>query len=484
MAEAYEFNLRFAARFSHTAVDIEAARSSSTNKSAAGGSSIRDGRTEGGEGGERGEGKSGDEGDGGDGGDSVEPQAKRPRLSKGHGRCGSLAAACRELNLRKMGTSSFQNNCLIFSTAISVGRTTAQLQYGSAAHESSKQQRALIHDSLVSKLPDSVIASNDEWCSGYDLARAQEVYDSNGFMGEPHIHVLANSLDRTFVIADGNGCSFRIIKYAPGWTPSVEMSLTDATELRKDPAVVWIYLSGGHFEALIDKDMPKPSIAHSAGFELLVTHVAGAAAAEAAGGDDAAADGDDGSVADDASGAAADDAASGSNGDRAADTDELAKPGDDGLQPATAALVDVSQSHALWDMMNGETSDVDLPTASPQLKAPPVPDPPPSRRSGRRTTPKRRSFPAGQVAAPPAALLSPICEHVDVSNLVIGQEVLALGLAPAGDRRWFRATVTGTRERSPSIVVKFTASIDGNTLALLLPRPVVSYNEPCDVRLV
>ena len=93
-----------------------------------------------------------------------------------------------------------------------------------------------------------------------------------------------------------------------------------------------------------------------------------------------------------------------------------------------------------------------------------------------------RCAPGGCVCNP--GFVGAACEHVDVSNLVIGQEVLALGLAPAGDRRWFRATVTGTRERSPSIVVKFTASIDGNTLALLLPRPVVSYNEPCDVRLV
>ena len=73
-------------------------------------------------------------------------------------------------------------------------------------------------------------------------------------------------------------------------------------------------------------------------------------------------------------------------------------------------------------------------------------------------------------------------DEMDTNGFEIGQEVLARGLAPAGHRDWFRATVTAIRDKYPPIVVKFHSTVDGNPLGLLLPQPRVSYNTALDVK--
>ena len=61
----------------------------------------------------------------------------------------------------------------------------------------------------------------------------------------------------------------------------------------------------------------------------------------------------------------------------------------------------------------------------------------------------------------------------DVSGIAVGDTLLAKGLAPSGDKEWFRAQVTALRPPPafPPITVKFVATEDWNDLALVLPRP-------------
>ena len=75
-------------------------------------------------------------------------------------------------------------------------------------------------------------------------------------------------------------------------------------------------------------------------------------------------------------------------------------------------------------------------------------------------------------------------DDFDVSGLTVGEEVMAKGLSPAGQRLWYQATITGFRPPPawPPIVVKFSATEDGNTLNLLLPQPNTAYVHRGDVR--
>ena len=61
-----------------------------------------------------------------------------------------------------------------------------------------------------------------------------------------------------------------------------------------------------------------------------------------------------------------------------------------------------------------------------------------------------------------------------------GEEVWAMGLH-AGTRKRFKAEVIGLRKQFPRIIVKYTASEDGNTNAIALPEMPTAYLCAADV---
>ena len=70
-------------------------------------------------------------------------------------------------------------------------------------------------------------------------------------------------------------------------------------------------------------------------------------------------------------------------------------------------------------------------------------------------------------------------------ELVVGDEIEALGAAPGGDGRvWFRAKVVALRPRYPPLHVKFTATLEGVTNRLALPEPVTAYVNADGVRAI
>ena len=61
-----------------------------------------------------------------------------------------------------------------------------------------------------------------------------------------------------------------------------------------------------------------------------------------------------------------------------------------------------------------------------------------------------------------------------------GEQVWAMGLH-AGSRRRFKAEVVGLRKQFPRIIVKYTATEDGNTAAIALPEMRTAYVTMADV---
>ena len=137
-----------------------------------------------------------------------------------------------------------------------------------------------------------------------------------------------------------------------------------------------------------------------------------------------------------------------------------------------------------------------------------------TRHSSREVKRTRRSFPPQATRAPSARASLDIDNEqaLDVTGISVGQQLMALGLAPAGGRVWYRATVIALRERFPPIVVKvprkclnpfhhdlththihrepllhaaprqFKATEDGDTLPLLLPSTITAYVHKSDTK--
>ena len=61
-----------------------------------------------------------------------------------------------------------------------------------------------------------------------------------------------------------------------------------------------------------------------------------------------------------------------------------------------------------------------------------------------------------------------------------GEEVWAMGLH-AGARKRFKAEVLSLRKQFPRIIVKYTATEDGNTAAIALPEMRTAYVTMADV---
>ena len=135
-----------------------------------------------------------------------------------------------------------------------------------------------------------------------------------------------------------------------------------------------------------------------------------------------------------------------------------------------------------------------------------------TRHSSREVKRTRRSFPPQATRAPSARASLDNEQALDVTGISVGQQLMALGLAPAGGRVWYRATVIALRERFPPIVVKvprkclnpfhhdlththihrepllhaaprqFKATEDGDTLPLLLPSTITAYVHKSDTK--
>ena len=102
--------------------------------------------------------------------------------------------------------------------------------------------------------------------------------------------------------------------------------------------------------------------------------------------------------------------------------------------------------------------------------------------ASRRTTPSPSKLnerngphaaePAGEEVLPPDSVLP---EGVEV-----GDTVLATGLH-AGMRKPFKAVLMGVRSQYPPLLVRYTSTVDGRTLPILIPEIISTYLPPSEV---
>ena len=79
--------------------------------------------------------------------------------------------------------------------------------------------------------------------------------------------------------------------------------------------------------------------------------------------------------------------------------------------------------------------------------------------------------------------LPTIVDDSDLSDLAVGQAVVAFGRAPDGKWTRYRGKITGFRNVHPKVVVKYMSTMDGNPLRLLLPSPNSAYLSRSDIEL-
>ena len=84
----------------------------------------------------------------------------------------------------------------------------------------------------------------------------------------------------------------------------------------------------------------------------------------------------------------------------------------------------------------------------------------------------------------PAPAPTPMTNEYSDGGFETGDAVEAMGRGPGGTREWFKATVTKIRAPPawPPIVVKYTATLEGNKNRLALPEPISAYLHADDVR--
>ena len=82
--------------------------------------------------------------------------------------------------------------------------------------------------------------------------RIQNIFDANEFMGEPHLHAMANRRQREIVVLDERGDKYlMIMHYNVGYEVAKQISMHKAHELRALPRQpIWLLLSPGHFNSL------------------------------------------------------------------------------------------------------------------------------------------------------------------------------------------------------------------------------------------
>jgi len=111
---------------------------------------------------------------------------------------------------------------------------------------------------------------------------------------------------------------------------------------------------------------------------------------------------------------------------------------------------------------------------------------PPLRASSRPRKMPRLSHPPSRVepAAEAEGPLPTIVDDEDLSDLSVGQAVVAFGRAPDGKWTRYRAVVTGFRTAHPKVIVKYASTMDGLKIRLALPSPASAYVSRSDVDFV
>ena len=156
--------------------------------------------------------------------------------------------------------------------------------------------------------------------------------------------------------------------------------------------------------------------------------------------------------------------------------------------PAASPVVDPAAEEYTGDGNVSATdsvgSELQHPIAEPQQSTPLLTPTAPSRDVDgtveAMSTRKRRRSALARFHDVPAHASTP--DELGAGGWTVGNRVLAVGFAPSGSKAWFHADVIALRSRFPPIVVRYTATLDGCTLALALPSPVTAYVLACDVK--
>ena len=125
----------------------------------------------------------------------------------------------------------------------------------------------------------------------------------------------------------------------------------------------------------------------------------------------------------------------------------------------------------------------------PPMPLPPPMQPPPARLQRERKRKERygdngeldgNASSSRSTPAPRKPSIAPELEMGVPAFALPGEEVWAMGLH-AGSRKRFKAEVISLRTQFPRIVVRYTASEDGETAAIALPEMVTAYLHAADV---
>ena len=88
------------------------------------------------------------------------------------------------------------------------------------------------------------------WDREMSRARADAILKHRQYMLNAHVHVIANMLGVPVVLVDQRG-AVRILEFAPGWQCESEVTTERLPVLRRQGGVLWLWLSSGHFQALL-----------------------------------------------------------------------------------------------------------------------------------------------------------------------------------------------------------------------------------------
>ena len=189
----------------------------------------------------------------------------------------SIAELKRELGLLEVETSGSGHNCLLFGCLLSAGLLHRSAQ--DDVRPLVERQRRMLTADLLERLPAEGARAPDAWHANWDATRARRVgRNATSFLGEAHIHVIANRLRCSIVVCDqlerGPLLYARMMCYEPGWKAQREIYKEEACALRRQMAgasrsrpVLWLRLRPGHFTALLSREqvaIPRAAIAGDA----------------------------------------------------------------------------------------------------------------------------------------------------------------------------------------------------------------------------
>ena len=70
----------------------------------------------------------------------------------------------------------------------------------------------------------------DDWWYGYTRERCERIFSRSGFMGESHVHVIANLLQREIVVVDERTSLLSIMHYKLGYKVQKQISMREAKQ--------------------------------------------------------------------------------------------------------------------------------------------------------------------------------------------------------------------------------------------------------------